>query len=366
MARNGPLISASGSYLEIGRQVGEATRGMIAETVDHLQSSFEELSGVTFARAEEIAMAHFLPFAERHTPECVDEMKGISEGAGIPFSWVVLCNCGEDFLLHTDDDRARHGGAVSRAQRDHCTSFAVSHEGRHVSAHNEDWEPHSAHVMVALRMTVPDGTQILTMVTPPALAFDGMNSHGMAFGQNTVHALDSKFGVPNVLVNRRALEASTVEEARRRLTLSARARGSSCLLLHREGAIVAVETTGTDSASLQAQGDFMVHACHYVDASLAASGVCASDASRHHALRVHELLELGLGTGIDPVELAASILRDHDGYPGSSICVHVDNRMPLDQREATVASMIWDLDAMRMHWLAGQPCQSDYEVVEME
>ena len=53
------------------------------------------------------------------------------------------------------------------------------------------------------------------------------------------------------------------------------------------------------------------------------------------------------------------ILRDHDGRP-DSICRHVNESRPPNERYETVASAILDVDAREMFIASGPPCTARY------
>jgi len=58
------------------------------------------------------------------------------------------------------------------------------------------------------------------------------------------------------------------------------------------------------------------------------------------------------------------VLRDHFDLP-KSICRHPDATLPRVEQSATLASMVLDLTAARMHIAVGEPCQADYYSLEL-
>ena len=71
------------------------------------------------------------------------------------------------------------------------------------------------------------------------------------------------------------------------------------------------------------------------------------------------MLRDGLGRGDGPLDVVTACLRSHDDAP-DTICGHPDTALPVGEQVATVASMICDLDAMRLLACAGQPCENPY------
>jgi hypothetical protein len=57
-------------------------------------------------------------------------------------------------------------------------------------------------------------------------------------------------------------------------------------------------------------------------------------------------------------------LHSHDGHP-KGVCRHVDESEPWEERTATLASVIMDLAARRLHVAGGQPCTTPHVEVEL-
>jgi len=57
-------------------------------------------------------------------------------------------------------------------------------------------------------------------------------------------------------------------------------------------------------------------------------------------------------------------LRSHEGHPWG-VCRHGDPSLPWADRTVTVASVIMDLSARRLHVAAGRPCESRYAEIPL-
>ena len=57
-------------------------------------------------------------------------------------------------------------------------------------------------------------------------------------------------------------------------------------------------------------------------------------------------------------------LRSHDGHP-KGVCRHVDPTEPWAERTVTVASVVMNLAARRLHVAQGQPCTHEHERIEL-
>jgi isopenicillin-N N-acyltransferase-like protein len=304
----------------------------------------------------------------------VDELEGVAEGAGVPFAALFVLNCGEELTAAQD---AAGGGQVdrgalrpdpARATRDgdRCTAVAVTIGDRHVIGHNMDWYAVDAANNVLFDLTVLDGTRLMGIAAAPYLLMLGMNSHGIGNVSTSVYSTDDRVGVPNAFVRRWALEAGTLEEARARGLLAARARGTDHFLMDAAGRLWSVETSATAAAFEDRTTDrLMAHTNHYVSPEMRDFEGSAHEESRVRLATAERLLREGVERGADPVELVARVLRCHEPSPDRCICGHADESRPAAQQTMTVGSMICDLDERRVYACAGPPCESPYSVFEM-
>jgi len=399
------VLEANGSHREIGRQVGEGARPLIERSLAAYEAEFESCGGMSLATAEALT-APLLAAAERSLPQYVDELRGMAEGAGVPFARLFLLNCGEELTCSPSLEAGR------------CTSLALAGRGRTILAHNEDWEERDIENQLLVRMALPDGARILTMTTAGSLAMTGLNSHGLAFAANTVYAREGppgglRGGVPNAFVCRWMLEARTRDEATARALSPGRARGSNHLCAQAGGTVWDVETSGERAAVVEARPGvgatadgatvgpaadgaaaagtttarataagtttarataapadvpgsdwaWLAHTNHYIAQEMLEVEASTSLGSRRRYGRACALSTQGLRQGVDPVGLAASVLRDHENAP-TSICGH-GGEGP-DAPSPTTASMIWELEERRMHVCAGPPCTNPYRVVSLD
>jgi isopenicillin-N N-acyltransferase-like protein len=298
-------------------------------------------AGVPFAEVQLLTMPR-LAAARSHLPQCVEELEGMAEGAGVDMAALLVLNCGEE--LWVDEG---------------CTSVAVTNGAEIVLGHNEDWIAADLDKNVVLDITAPGGTRVLAVTSVPYLPVNGMNSHGVACVQNSLSATDERMGVPNVFVCRWALEAGTLEEMRARLCLPARGLGSSGLLADAGGRLWSVETSGTADA-LTIGDAWLARTNHFVAPELRGWERGAGDGSKTRLARAERLTAAGVASGVEPLGLVGAVLSDH-ASEGVSICGHVDGSQPPADREMTVASMLFEVTAGRLHAAAGPPCEASYQ-----
>jgi len=378
-----PHIVARGSHRQLGRAVGEGAREQIAAAVSFYEEHFEAMAGITFAEAERQSL-EYLPYVKRHLPQYVDELEGMAEAAGLPFIKLLVPNCAEEFTCPADADtqpsphggsgrpepRASQGGASDVDEQSSpsggahfCTGVAVSHAGRHVVGHNMDWYVVDADKNVLFDLTTLDGTRIVTIAGVPYLPILGLNSHGVACVGNSVYSNDNRHGVPNVFIRRWVLEAPSMEEAVARACFPVRARGTNYTLADADGRIWDLETSATGAVLIEG-GATLAHTNHYVHPAMAVFEGSHKEESRRRLRQAEDELAAGVAQGEDPRDLVARVLALHDDGP-DAICGHPDETLPLADQVMTVASMVCDLDALRVEACAGPPCENEYRVFDV-
>jgi isopenicillin-N N-acyltransferase like protein len=361
------VIEASGTHREVGRQVGEAGREVIAWGLDAYASRFEGLAGFGFAEAVERASAYLRP-AEDCVPQALDQLRGMAEAANVPFDHLFALNCSEEFTCQADRSWPP----------EHCTSFAVVSDGRPVAGHNEDWYPEEieAQTIRIVRLTGRWSTAAYISAGPAyALPITGVTAAGFSSAANTVYYRDERIGVPNNLLLTTVLGQPDLEHVRDLLASGPRARGSNHLLCDARGRVWDVETSGERWAFLDgsppppeadASGAtaLFAHTNHYVSPELTPGDASRSEGSRLRRERAERLLLEGLAAGTDLVELGKRLLSDHENA-SFSICDHWEDDDPDPDQSVTTASMVWEPAEGRAHIAGGQPCEADYLTFEL-
>jgi isopenicillin-N N-acyltransferase-like protein len=353
-----PVVRVQGTHAEMGFQIGSAQAGQI-QTMIETYRRLLDLAGAEIGLdswQEAILHAHkYLPFAQESTPECVEELRGLAQGAGVAFDDVVVLNCIEAI---TSD--ALHLG---------CTSFALSQEwtsdGSVLIGHNEDWIPEdiSAVYLVDAR---PEGEPAFLALTYGALLPNiGFNDCGLAQCCDSVYPNDACIGVPRILVSRRVLAARSLAGAVQASLNPHRDAGYSHLIVHESGEIYNVEISARQFAMLYADEGLAVHTNHYLDRRMKAIEKNPDSLinSQIRYNRARHLLEAQRGRA-DRLSIRA-VLSDHVNYP-QSICNHISSDdMPLD-RQQTIVSLVIDLAARRMEVAWGTPCHAEFYSYQIE
>ena len=247
------VIDVAGTPRQRGRQQGEGARQQIAGMI----AAYRELlpAGLKMTWEETVRQARkHLPYAEAALPHFVEELRGIAEGADVPFEDAWALNCAEELA-----DGRRSSGCTTLAVRGDLTA-----DGHVLLAHNEDWTSVDRDHVYLLRARPDDAPAFLAMTYGPLLANVGLNEEGIAVGINSVYPTDGRAGVPRILFSRAILAARVIGQAISACLHRERAGGYHSLLADEHGELYGVETSATAQALLYGEEGWLVHTNHYL------------------------------------------------------------------------------------------------------
>ncbi len=351
-----PLIEVSGSHHEMGRQIGEAARVQVQNSVSNahilIEAAYNALE-LTWDGAK-IQARKYLPFAEERYPQYVDELRGIAEGANIPFDDIMVLNAMEAVTMD-----ALH---LTR-----CTSLAVNDErtadGHVLAAHNEDWIPEDEGDVFIISAKPDRDPPYLAMTYGGLLPNVGFNAYGIAQLIDSVYPSDSRIGIPRLVVARAVLASRRISGAIGRTLIPHRAAGYNHLLIHESGEIYSIEVSARKFEILYANDGYMVHTNHYIDPQMKQIEKTPEEllSSRVRYFRASRLLRQNEKHSIKSLQ---AIQKDHVNIP-NSICNHnIEGLDPLD-REKTINALVIDLTSREMHIAWGNPCQNTYHTYHL-
>jgi len=353
LVHNGPppLVEVSGTFREMGRQVGEAMRAQVQHSIANAHGLIEQsyaTLGLTWEGAQ-IQSRKYLPFAEERYPQYVDEMRGIADGANVAFDDVVVLNVMEAVTMD-----ALH---LTR-----CTSFAVNErltaDGHVLAAHNEDWVPEDENDVYVISARPDDEPPFLAMTYGGLLPNVGFNAYGIAQFIDSVYPNDSRIGIPRLVVARAVLASRRISGAIGRTLISRRAAGYNHLLIHESGEMYSVEVSARKFDILHGTDGYIVHTNHYLSRTMKEIEKDPEEliSSRVRYFRAKRLL---LENSAHTFESLQAIQKDHVNLP-NSICNHnIVGIDPMD-RESTITALVIDLTTREMRIAWGNPCQNAY------
>ncbi len=331
------VVEVEGSYFEMGfaqgRMVGELVRGI----TDARWALLEEMAAPDGLK--ELAREHVERLGN-YWPEALEELRGAAEGAGIEPERLLAASGYTDFR-----DAARAGGEARS-----CTLFHVP-PGRWGGGAfaGQTWDMDPSGEAHAILLSVEGKLLTLTLAGCPAMM--GVSAAGVAVFVNDLRPRDARVGVTWVYVVRRALEARSLDEARRIIEEAPLSSGHNYLVCDAERAFD-IERTATRSAAREIQEPF-AHSNHYTEEALAGLAFKRPEPDSSTVVRLERAREL-VGKAASPEEF----LRDHANAP-KSICNH-------GKQACTCAACYVDFEAKAFKALVGRPCEGTFEPCALE
>jgi isopenicillin-N N-acyltransferase-like protein len=219
-----------------------------------------------------------------------------------------------------------------------------------LAGQNLDQDPRMGELLIVLQVEPDAGPAMLMCTFAGLIGYVGVNSAGVAFFQNALSTRAwRREGMPHYLLKRVLLEQDSLAGC---LAVLERARvcsSANYVLVDRTG-LLDVELTPDGCRRIEPNDGLLVHGNHFLHPSLVPEDALlpALPDSPHRVARLRALID----TEGPLLELSALgvALADHIGYP-ASVCRH-------EPRLASIASVIAEPDAGRLHVAAGNPCQT--------
>ena len=341
-----PLIEARGrTHREVGRQIGEQAKEQIRGSLSSIQSDLP-LHVTWDAMLDQSKL--YLVHSRAVYPQYIEELEGISEGAGVPFDEVFLSMCEELW-----ESAAWGKGCTDMAARGPATL-----DGLTLIAHTNDLSPSSNENLIILKVQAGDEPEFLA-VSPGGIGISaGFNAAKISLTGNQLDNNDIRPGAPRLLGVRAILGARHLSEALDHCLLPQRASSYNNVIADGSGEVYCMEGSATDCEAIYIEDDIMAHANHYVSPSMrrfeADRSTISNSIIRYN--RARHLLRKNFGN-LTP-ELFKTLLADHAGYP-TSICKH-------GIKSVTVFSIIIHVEALHAWIGRGFPCQTEYNEYQLD
>jgi isopenicillin-N N-acyltransferase-like protein len=343
-----PLFEARGTPRELGRQHGEQCRERLRGFLDYLGVTLQLSRPQLQHRA-----LRFRPLFLHHAPHLVEEVEGLAEGAAISVA--------EALAVQVRGELGQLGGEA-------CTTFVLgpsaTASGAILIGQNSDVEPELEAFAYVLRLQPADRPAVLMWTFGGQIGYHGLNTAGVAHFANALGGGPSwKFGLPHYPIKRLMLEQRGMADILDLLRRVPVCSSGNYVLCDGTGRIADVEVTPEGISLLDGRADdFIVHTNHFLCAPHAGPATAkASIPDSFPRLERGRALLAGQRGGLT-VERVKQFLADHDGGP-TSICRHPHSgpdHPSVSARGRTVASLIAEPMAGRLHVARGNPCEVAY------
>ena len=357
------VVRAEGDGIARGTQIGVELRDLIQASVGFYHRYLDR-RGVSSEQLQDL-LTPYLVAAETAYPDMMSVLKGMAVGALVPVLELFAINAFEELepLLESPEGellflQRKEGYLEKPSPPERCSSVSVRLlDGHTLLAHNEHWLAGDAgNIAVLLDRPAGGRVPVASPTVVCCLPAVGLNGHGTAQGIGSLTAVDDGVGVPRVLVSRSALEARDRHDAIARGAMLGRAGGYGHVFAFADGDAFTLETSGREHRLLEGAA---AHTNHY-RSDLASLAPAPSEGS---VARLERLEELLAERPIEGPEDLMEVMRDHRSSP-QAICLHADPEEG-DEASACMFSMIADPAAGRLWVAPGNPCEHEYEEIDL-
>ena len=215
-------------------------------------------------------------------------------------------------------------------------------------AQNWDWHPDLADSTVIWVVERQD-SWFATLTEAGILAKIGLNSHGLGICLNILKttADGGVTGSPIHILLRETLETCTSVDEAIDLLQSTKVTASSAVTVATPGDVAHVELNPGGANVIR--GALGAHTNHFLQEPKAGTDTMAEESPT-----THQRLEVARSG-----EPLLDILRSHDGHP-KGVCRHLDPNDAWADQSVTIASVVMNLEKLRLHVAAGPPCTHEH------
>lgn len=363
-----PHLVVEGGPRERGRACGEALRENIAQCFDSIDRAGENERHIPAREFQTrfLKETSFVDTIMRQTPELLDEVRGLSEGANQPFERMLYAQLMDEEWVYV-----RNKKYEMTADAGHCSGFAVRQHGGAIAAQNMDlgqWL--DGHQAVVRHIDREAGFDIQMLTFAGYLGLCGMNRNGPAVCCNTLLDLDSNSaGLPVAFIFRSLVQSASVKEAARRAREFPHASGQNYLMGGRDG-VLSLECSAREVASYHPPGfsDRVYHTNHalankdtsYADRHMPNGSIPDRCRSPSSPARLESVAKRIGDREIDVAYAMETLCAKDD--PSAPVCR--DGNMASEDAQIgfTFGSIVCEIsDSPAMHVAPGPPCHTSYK-----
>ena len=339
-------FETSGSHREVGFAIGQRFAEQIHRSLDAYRFLQERILPYHHTPEGQASYRQFLELHQIRYPDYFAELEGIAQGAGRPFEDLFLTNL-----------RGEYRSFLPDAEVQGCSDCALVTDDAALIGHNEDGAPTFRGSMYVVHARVK-GKPTFTALSYPGFlcgnAF-GFNAAGLCFSVDHVQPQDARVGVGRHFIARSLLEARSLTDAIKRVTVPGRASGFGYTIgTISERRIVIVEVAPENYHVREIRGAYF-HANHYL--GLAGVDQSISPSSRARVERAGVMMQK------NPPQNAADVLtilgyQTNEKYP-------IYRTATAPDQSATLCTALFDLDARQLRIYTGHPTQATGEFVTL-
>lgn len=204
------ILKLTGTALERGRMRGEELRALIHEQIERMKylayQANSALNPGDFIQKFVNETGH-LQAAEKWTPELLDEVKGISQGAGVNFHEIFVMSCLDEIWRYS---QSLEGEATFA-----CSSLGCFKEeySPALLGQNLDTDYFSKNLGMVFHIQGEDQPEAFVISHAASLGWMGLNRTPLGVCVNTVSLKSNRNGLPVQFIAREIIRKNSLAEA---------------------------------------------------------------------------------------------------------------------------------------------------------
>lgn len=348
-----PVLEVSGNHYEIGKAVGETFQFQITEAFNRSEEIYSYVEG--FIDQDTMMYYHsFLDKVQNTYPQFIEELQGMADGSGLPFKKFMIYSTFSEYIALLQSPSVKN--IIG------CSSVSYSKNGQLYLAHNEDGQTSFDDIMFIVKAH-PTGKPSFIAFCYPGMVMGvapAMNDEGIFYSGNYITGKEIELGgIPNSFVQRSLMEATNMDEAISRATISDRAYCYHVNIASvNDQKMVSIEAAPSKFYLQQVDGWF-VHTNHFFQPGM--DSLCVDDqnsTSRYQVLTSLVNAEGSKSTTIDGDRLTY-FLSSHENTPDSP-CAHGANNGITGQ---TLGSTLFDVNVGTWRIAFNNPCEKKFQMI---
>ena len=327
-----PYIEAAGTNYEVGLVIGGKFKEIIQKSVNQRKNripDYQKLilkTGLCF-KATESAFPHL-----------IEELKGMSDGAGVDIKDYFFMNNREVY------DEAEIWDSQFAVNPDHCTIAVSFGKNGTIVGHNEDWSLEALNQMYVLKATIGGNTFLgLQYADTIAGVVATINNWGLVQCINDLYQINSGVGVPKNFLARAVLDCKSLDEVENLIKNTKRASGFNHVLVQ-GNEVRNFEIAGNQIDVIKTTDKPFVHTNHYLSDKIGHLEKFHTKSSEERYQRAKELVKPNMTE-----EEMKALLSDTK-----------NNEYPICRADETVGSLVLLPNEKEVYVCYGHPCAGEY------
>ncbi|MFK7000956.1 C45 family autoproteolytic acyltransferase/hydolase [Flavobacterium oreochromis] len=338
-------IQLSGTYYEMGKQHGSFLKEDIHRFLEDGYFQINRLCNKPINGKNVKAYTEvYQQSIQRYLPEIYEEIKGLSEGAGITLEDAILLQIRREII-----------GSNAFTLAGDCSSIGIHRPNNLLAGQTIDLngDMTSLGQVFKLKPFGKDKPEILQYSFSGLLGYMGMNNFGLSVCINLVVSNGWQAGIPPYLLVRKFLECKQIDECLDCIKSLPIASSRSFIIQDKHKQII-LEITPSKYRVIES--DILLHTNHYLHEDLQKDDV-VNIFSKNSSRKRLEVLQAQIAEKQE-LEDIKTMFRDHSVYPVGT-CAHNESNFNWSE---TVAAVIMQPKEGIFHALKGKPCKENYSV----